>query len=330
MAPEGPSFTLTFACGLYDRVLPLYTGQVRPEGIELDFVISDSPRDLFDHMTGPDAYGAAEMSASEYVARFAAGRCPFVAIPVFPSRLFRHGFITVNRRSGIETPKDLEGRRVGTVIYTQTASVWTRGMLAHDYGVDLSTIQWVQGNLDTPGAHTDAEIMPLLKPVRMEENTSDKSLAELLEEGEVDALVAPRLPESFGTNPDIVRLFPDFPAVELDYYQRTRIFPIMHLVVIRRDVYDAHPSVAQSLYDALSEAKARAVKRLKSRSGTLPFMLPWFKAEVETLTRAFGEDPWPYGIEANRTTLEAFMTYLLEQDMIAAPIPIEDLFVVSG
>lgn len=330
MAPEGPSLTLKFACGLYDRVLPLYTGQVKASGIDLEFVISESPRDLFDHMTGPDPYDAAEMSASEFVARFSAGQCPFVAIPIFPSRVFRHGFITINRTSGIETPKDLEGKRVGTQIYTQTASVWTRGMLAHDYGVDLSTIQWVQGNLDIPGVHSEAEIMPLLKPVSMEQNTSDRSLAQLLEDGDVDALITPRLPKSFGANPDICRLFPDFQTVELDYHRRTGIFPIMHLVVIRRDVHDANPFVARSLYDALEQAKAKALARLRSRSGTLPFMLPWFKAEVETLNRAFGDDPWPYGIEANRTTLDAFMTYLVEQDMIAAPVPIEELFVLAG
>ena len=154
MASETATLALKFACGLYDRMLPLYTGAVRPEGIDLDFVISDSPRALFDHMSGPDAYDVAEMSGSEFVARFAAGKCHFVALPVFPSRLFRHGFITVNRRSGIETPKDLEGKRVGTAIYTQTASVWVRGMLAHDYGVDLSTIHWVQGDHAAEGHNT--------------------------------------------------------------------------------------------------------------------------------------------------------------------------------
>lgn len=328
MASKTGLLAMKFACGLYDRMLPLYTGEVRPDGIDLDFVISDSPRALFDHMTGPDAYDAAEMSASEFVARLAAGRCPFVAIPVFPSRLFRHSFITINRKAGIKAPKDLEGKRVGTAIYTQTASVWTRGMLAHDYGVDLSTIQWVQGDLDKPGRHTDAALMPLLKPAAIEDNDSGKSLAQLLEIGELDAVVAPRLPESFGIHPDIQRLFPDFRAVELDYYRRTKIFPIMHVVVIRREIYDAHPFVAESLYRAFTAAKDKAVARMRSRSGTLPYMLPWMKADVEELVREFGEDPWPYGIAPNRPTLEAFIAYLVEQDMIAKPIPIEDLFVV--
>jgi 4,5-dihydroxyphthalate decarboxylase len=318
---------MKFGCGPYDRMVPLFTGEVCPEGIALESVISDSPRALFDHMTGPDAYDAAEMSGAEFVARLAAGKCPFVAIPVFPSRLFRHGFITINRNAGIETPKDLEGRRVGTQIYTQTASVWTRGMLAHDYGVDLSTIHWIQGNLDTSGLHTDAEIMPLLKPIDIVPNDSDKSLEDMLAAGELDAVIAPRLPITFGTNPDIVRLFPDYRAKELDYYRRTKIFPIMHVLVIRRDVYEAHPFVAESLYAACEAAKDKALARMNSRSGTLPYMLPWLKEEVAELRREFGPDPWPYGVEANRTTLEAFITYLVEQDMIAAPIPIEDLFV---
>lgn len=329
MTTETETLALKFACGLYDRVLPLLTGQVRPEGIDLDFIISDSPRDLFDHMSGPDAYDVAEMSGSEFVARFAAGKCPFVAIPVFPSRLFRHGFVTVNRKAGIETPKDLEGKRIGTAIYTQTASVWTRGMLAHDYGVDFSTVHWVQGDLDKPGLHTDAELMPLLKPVRIEPNETGKSLGELLEDGELDAVIAPRLPLSFGINPDIQRLFPDFRAVELDYYRRTKIFPIMHIVMIRRDVFEAHSFVAESLYRAFCEAKDMALARMRSRSGTLPYMLPWMKADVEEQRREFGEDPWPYGVEPNRPTLEAFITYLVEQDMIAEAIPIEDLFVVQ-
>lgn len=328
MATESETVAMKFACGLYDRMLPIYTGEVRPEGIDLDFIISDSPRALFDHMTGPDAYDVAEMSASEFVARFAAGKCPFVAIPVFPSRVFRHGFISVNRNAGIESPKGLEGKRIGTVIYTQTASVWTRGLLAHDYGVDFSTVQWVQGDLDKPGLHTDAEIMPLLKPAHIEPNETDKSLGELLDDGTLDAVVAPRLPRSFGVNPDIQRLFPNFRAVELDYYRRTKIFPIMHVVVIRRNVYEAHPFVAESLYRAFTAAKDRAVARMRDRSGTLPYMLPWMKADVEELVREFGEDPWPYGIEPNLPTLEAFITFLVEQDMIAKAIPIEDLFVV--
>ena len=257
--------SLTFACYGYDRTEALRAGKVSVEGFDVE-QLELFPREIFDRMATHQAFSACEFSFSEYVVHYAKGNSPFVAIPAFPSKVFRHGFMFVNRGAGIHTPKDLEGKRVGTQIYTQTASVWTRGMLAHDYGVDLSTIQWIQGNLDTPGRHTDAEIMPLLKPVRMEDNTSDKSLAALLEDGTLDALVTPRLPKSLGSHPDVVRLFPDFPAVELDYYKRTGLFPIMHLVVIRRDIYEAHPFVAKSLYDAFDAAKAKAIQRLRSRS----------------------------------------------------------------
>ncbi len=328
MARTGDRVRLRFACGLYDRMLALYTREVVPDGIDLDFVISNSPRDLFDAMARGEGFDVAEMSSSEYVTRFDAGKCPFVALPVFPSRVFRHGFITVNRKAGIETPKDLEGRRVGTQMYTQTASVWSRGMLRHDYGVDLGTIQWVQGDTDRPGSHGAPDVMPLLKPVRIEPNTTDKSLDQLLQDGAIDALMSARTPMSLGHHPDVRRLFPDYRAVELDYYRRTGIFPIMHLIVIRRAAFEAHPFIAESLTRAFTAAKDRAVARLRARGGTLPFMLPWMKAEVEEMTKVFGPDPWPYGIAPNRTTLEALVAYLHDQDMISRRIPIEELFIL--
>ena len=135
-----PGLPLTFACGLYDRMQALYTGEVRPEGIDLDFLAIDSPREIFDRLSGKGEFDVAEMSSSEFISRKSAGQCPFVAIPVFPSRAFRHGFIAVNRRSGIRSPKDLEGKRVGVPLYTMTAAIWIRGHLQHEYGVDLSTI----------------------------------------------------------------------------------------------------------------------------------------------------------------------------------------------
>lgn len=329
MVSSGDRVRLRFACGLYDRMLPLHTGEVSPEGIDLDFVISDSPRDLFDTVARGGGFDVAEMSSSEYVTRFDAGRCPLVALPVFPSRVFRHSFVTVNRTRGIEKPQDLEGKRVGIQMYTQTAAVWIRGLLRHDYGVDLDSIQWIQGGTDEAGRHGNPDVMPLLKPARVEENRSGKSLDEMLQDGAIDALVSARTPRSLGANPDVRRLFPDFRAVELDYYRRTGIFPIMHLVVIRRDTYDAHPFTARSLYRAFVAAKDRAVARMRSRGGTLPYMLPWMKAEVEAMAGIFGDDPWPYGVAPNRTTLEALVAYLHDQDMISRKIPIEDLFVVS-
>ena len=320
---------LKFGCGLYDRMLPLYTGEVVPEGVALDFVISHSPRELFDSLSREGGFDIAEMSASEYITRFAAGQCPFVALPVFPSRIFRHGFITVNRTSGIRTPKDLEGRRVGIQIYTQTAAVWSRGLLARDYGVDLSAIHWVEGDVDKPGRSGDPYVLPLLKPVDLVPNDSGVSLGELLERGGIDALVSARLPTAFGKNPDIERLFPDSRAVEMDYFRRTGIFPIMHIVVMRRALHDADPSLAPRLFDAFCRSKDQAVAAMKGRGGTLPYMLPWLKSEVEAMEAVFGPDPWPYGVAANRVTLEALVACLCEQDMIAAPMPVEELFVAG-
>ncbi len=318
---------LTFACGLYDRMLRLYTGEVVPEGIDLKFLANDEPRDIFDRMGGKLEFDASEMSSSEYISRLGTGQCPFVAIPVFASRLFRHGFIFFNRKSGIRTPKDLEGRRVGVPLYTMSAAIWIRGLLQHEYGVDLDKIRWVQGALKSAGAHGNPTVAPLLKSVPIEINTSGKSMSRLLADGEIDAVISSRPVDGIGTNPDIARMFPDYRAVEKDYYRRTRIFPIMHLIVIRRDVHEAHPFVAASLYRALCESKDRALALMHER-GALRYMLPWLPADMDEIDDVFGGDPWPYGIEANRPTLEALVQYMVEQHFIPKRISIEDLFVV--
>ena len=319
---------LTFACGLYDRMLRLYTGEVQPAGIDLIFVANDEPRDIFDRMGGKLEFGASEMSSSEFISRFATGQCPFVAIPVFASRVFRHGFIFYNAISGIRVPKDLEGKRVGVPLYTMSAAVWIRGLLQHEYGVDLTKLRWVQGALKKAGSHGSPTVAPLLKPPTIEINSSGKSLSRLLADGDLDAVISSRPVEGIGTNPDIRRMFPNYREVEKDYYRRTGIFPIMHLIAIRRDVHEAHPFVAQSLYDALCEAKDRALAQMKER-GALRYMLPWLPADMDEIDEVFGGDPWPYGIEANRRTLEALVQYMVEQHFIAKRIPIEDLFVAG-
>jgi 4,5-dihydroxyphthalate decarboxylase len=319
---------LTFACGLYDRMLRLYTGEVQPAGIDLKFLANDEPRDIFDRMGGKLEFGASEMSSSEFISRFATGQCPFVAIPVFASRVFRHGFIFYNVKSGIRAPKDLEGKRVGVPLYTMSAAVWIRGLLQHEHGVDLTKIRWVQGALKKVGSHGSPTVAPLLKPPAIEINNSGKSLSRLLADGDLDAVISSRPVEGIGTNPDIRRMFPNYREVEKEYYRRTGIFPIMHLIAIRRDLHEAHPFVAQSLYDALCEAKDRALAQMKER-GALRYMLPWLPADMDEIDEVFGGDPWPYGIEANRRTLEALVQYLVEQHFIAKRIPIEDLFVVG-
>jgi 4,5-dihydroxyphthalate decarboxylase len=292
-----PKVPITFACGLYDRMLALYTGEVQPEGIDLNFLAIDDPRQIFDRMGKGLDFDACEMSSSEVISRFAAGRREMVALPVFPSRVFRHGFITVNRKA-VKTPKDLEGKRIGVPLYTQTAAVFCRGPAAP----------------------------PPLAPVSIEQNTSGRSLSELLEAGEIQAILGSGLPASLRTNPDVQRLFPDFHAVELESYRRTRVFPIMHLVAMRRDVYERHPFIASSLYQAMDAAKDIALAKMR-HVGALRYMLPGMTAELDVIDDVFDGDPWPYGVEPNRPTLEALVRYMAEQSLIKAPIPVDELFV---
>lgn len=316
---------LTFACGLYDRVVALANGTVPVDGVDLNFINIDSPREIFDRMSGFLEFDASEYSSSEFISRFAAGQCPFVAIPIFPSRSFRHGFIAVNRKF-VRTPKDLEGKRVGLPMYTMTASIFIKGLLQHEYGVDLSKIEWVEGQINGGEAHGAPTTMPLVKPVAIERNQSGKSLSTLLEEGSIHATIGTGLPNALGRNPDIERLFPNYRELERDYYRRTSIFPIMHLVAIRRDVYERHPFVATSLYKALNASKDLAITKMRAVV-SLRYMLPWMGADVEEIKEVFGGDAFPYGLEANRPTLEALVQYLHDQHLIAKPVKLEDLFV---
>jgi len=324
VSPAASALRLTFACGLYDRMLPLYTGEVRPEGLDLDFLAIDSPREIFDRMSGAQAFDVSEMSISELITRISARQCPFVAIPVFPSRCFRHGFIAVNRKA-VRAPKDLAGKRIGVPLYTQTAAVFIRGLLAEDFGVDLSGVHWVEGAINQAAPHGRPTVLPVLRPLSIAANHSGRSLSDLIAAGEIDAIIGTSLPASIKTSPDVVRLFPDFREREKDYFRRTRIFPIMHTVAIRRDVHAAHPFVAQSLYAAFCAAKDRALEKMRYL-GALRYMLPWLMADVDEIDEVFGGDPWPYGIAANRPTLEAAIRYLHDQGMIAAPIAVEDVF----
>lgn len=320
---------LSFACALYDRMLPLYKGQVNPDGIELNFIPMDGTpgaRAIFDRMSGGLEFDVSEMSSTEFITRHVREKSPLVAIPVFTSRNFRHSMMVINRKSGIKTPKDLNGKRIGLPIYTMTAAVTARGLLQHEYGVDLSTIRWVQGALNKPGRHGAPTIIPLLRPVNLEDNKNNKPLGQMLVEGEIDAIIGSTLPDVFRTNPDIVRLIPNYRQVEKDYYRRTKIFPIMHLIAIRRDVYEKHPFVASSLYNAMIELKKRQIE-LMHDTGELPYMVPWLYDDLDEIDEVFGGDPFPYGIEPNRPSLEALIMWLHDQGLIPKRIPIEEPFV---
>jgi 4,5-dihydroxyphthalate decarboxylase len=270
-------------------------------------------------------FDLAEFSSTEYIGRIGRGDRTLVALPVFPSRVFRHSFIFVNCNR-IAEPKDLEGKRIGTALYTQTAALWIRGILSSDHGVDLSGVTWVQGAIQTAGAHGTPSPPPLLKQPRIEINDSGRSLDQLLDAGEIDAVIGTRVPACYRRNKDIVRLFPDYVGVERDYYKRTRIHPIMHLVAMRRDVHERHPHAARAMYEALVAAKDNALAMLRVE-GAPRYLLPWLQRDIEEMDEVFGPDPWPYGVEANRPTLEALMRFMVAQHYIAQPIPLEDLFV---
>jgi 4,5-dihydroxyphthalate decarboxylase len=317
---------LTFACGSYDRTEALRTGEVTVEGIDLNYLFIEAPREIFDRMVGGLEFDVSELSCSEFVSMTAAGKCPFVALPVFPSRMFRHGFIYINKNSGIHAPKDLEGKRVGVPLYTQTAAIWIRGHLMHQYGVELDAIRWVQGAVEKTGTHGKPHALAPLKPLNIEQNNSSDSLGELLAKGEIDALIGSRQPDELGRCANIARLFPDYRCVERQFYIQTNIFPVMHLVAIRRDVYEKNRWIANSLYKAFVDAKKYALARMRF-SGSQCYLLPWQRADVDEIDELFGGDPWPYGVEANRPTLAALVQYMAEQNFIAQPMPIEELFV---
>ncbi|GAM85350.1 hypothetical protein ANO11243_033570 [Dothideomycetidae sp. 11243] len=317
---------VSFACLLYDRMVPLATGEVRPQAIDLNFIQVDHPRDVFDRMVSTQDFDCSELSASEYITMYAAGKRDFIAIPVFPSRAFRHSFIAVNTDK-IKEPKDLNGKRIGVQHYTMTAAVWQRGLLQHEYGVDLSSIEWVEGKMEGPGSHGKPSSLPPLSPVKITQNTdSTKSLSDLLRDGEIDATIGADPPDCLGKAANVRRLFPEFKSVEKDYFKRTGIFPIMHLVAIRRELYEKHRFIATNLFEAFEDSKALARKRMFSMSA-LRYMLPWLPEALDDISETFpGGDAFPYGLEANRKALEALVQYLEEQSMIDRKIPIEELF----
>jgi 4,5-dihydroxyphthalate decarboxylase len=315
---------LTLACGDYDRTRGLADGTVQPEGIDLTYV-SLLPGELFDRMVRHREFAVAEMSLATYLALLSRGDDGLVGIPVFPSRAFRHSAIYVNRAAGIERPEDLIGRRVGTMQYQLTVNLWLRGILEEDHGVAPTDLVWVFGGQDVPGTRERAPI-DLPPGLRFESAPPGSTLGELLVRGEIDALFAPHTPDVFrARRPEVVRLFPDFRRAELEWYRRTRLFPIMHLVVIRRDVYEADRWIARSLFDAFCRAKADALRRLRF-TGTLAAMVPWLVAELEAAEELFGERYWPYGVEDNRAELETAVRWAERQGLTSRRLGLDELF----
>lgn len=316
---------LDFACGSYDRTRALQDGSIEPEGIDLSYIPIDPPEEVFWRMLVHREFDAAEMSLGSYVAGHARGDLPFIAIPAFVSRMFRHSAAYINAESGIRRPEDLKGKRVGVPEYQMTATVWLRGILQDDYGVKPSDLHWYAGGQEHPGRREKIRLT-LPADVRLERIPGDRTLSSMLVAGEIDALFAARMPSPFVEgSPRVRRLFPNYREVEADYFRRTGIFPIMHVVAIRRELYERHPWIAQSLFKALSEAKARCAGSLYD-ARALRAMLPWAIAEYEEARRLMGDDFWPYGLEANRTVLETFVRYASEQGVAARPVAVDELF----
>jgi 4,5-dihydroxyphthalate decarboxylase len=315
---------LVFAIGDYDRTRALADGSVTVPGVDLD-VVNLQPGELFARVVRDRSFEIAELSLSTYLNLRSRDDDGLVAIPVFPSRLFRHGFVFVNGAAGIEQPEDLRGRKIGTEQWQLTAGLWMRGILEEDHGVAPEDVTWVIGGQDRGGQHERA-IVDLPAGVRVEAPANGRPLADLLAEGRIDGLIAPHLPTRFRRgDPRIVRLWPDYPAVEAAYFRRTGLFPLMHVVVIRRDVHERRPDLAAALFAACCAAKRIALERLQF-NGTLSTMVPWLQADLEAAEALFGDDYWPYGLAANRPELETAIRYAVRQAIAVRPLDVDELF----
>jgi 4,5-dihydroxyphthalate decarboxylase len=317
---------LSLACWNYDRTRVLQSGAITPAGIDL-VPLTLPVEETFYRMLRYREFDVAEMSLSSYVLTLFDPEPPFIAIPVFPSRVFRHGSIYINRDSGISEPGDLRGRTVGVPEYQMTAAVWIRGILAEQHGVPVDEVSYRTGGLHDAGR---SEKLKLDLPSRFDVTpiAPGETLNDLLVAGKIDAIYTARAPRAFdASDPDGVvrRLFPDSKASEQAYFRATGIFPIMHTVVIKREVYERDPWIAVSLLEAFTRAKEAMYGDLLEVTA-LKNSLPWSVHEAEETMALMGEDFWPYGIEANRHTLDTFLRYSFDQGLARKVLQAEDLF----
>jgi len=315
---------MTLGCWNYDRTRALADGRVQPDGIDLNF-ISMPVEETFFRMLRHREFDAAEMSLSSYTVSLFSNDKPFIAIPAFPSRFFRHSSIYINTASGIRKPADLVGKRVGNPEYQMTAPAWIRGILSDEYAVPVNGVTYFTGGEEEPGRPEKIKL-DLPNDIRIERIGENQTLSAMLASGEIDALYTARTPSSYLTGGGTVkRLFEDYVEVEREYFRRTKIFPIMHTVVIRRDVYEANPWVAQSLYKALCASQQETYRDLEE-TAALKTMLPWAMAHVQEARSELGDDFWPYGFERNRDTLATFLRYSFEQGLSKQLLQPEQLF----
>jgi 4,5-dihydroxyphthalate decarboxylase len=321
-----PNLTVSYGGLLYwDRTLPMLTGEVTLPGVDLEYVVHQSAPALFERQIQQQIYGVSEMSASSFIILTSLGDRRFVGLPLYVSRNFRHGQIYVNRSSGISAPGDLIGKRVGVLEYQMTAALWIRAFLLHDYGVDPSQIRWFTGGLTRPEWR---ERLPLELPtgVRLERIPAEMTLEKMLADGDLDALVTAQPPKNFSAQPSdpVRRLIIDYETAEREYYARTRLFPIMHLVVVRRDLYESNRWLASALMQAFEESKAIGQQRLRAITG-LAVGLPWLGAALDTVDELFGGDAFPYGLAANAHVLDAMTQYAYEQGLTKHKVEVGEL-----
>jgi len=316
---------LSLGCWNYDRTRALADGRVKPDGIELTYL--DMPvEETFFRMLRHQEFDVAELSLSSYTVSLFREKKHFIAIPVFPSRFFRHSCIYVNEKSGIREPRDLAGKRVGTPEYQMTAPVWIRGILQDEYRVPVDSPTYLTGGEEEPNRSEKLKL-DLPPNIRIQPIGPADTLAAMLRDGNIDALYTARMPSTYkaGQPGPVRRLFEDYMEVEQAYYRKTRIFPIMHTVAIKRSVYERHPWVAMSLYKAFAKAQKETYDDLYV-TAALKAMLPWLTKHVEDARALMGDDFWPYGFEANRETLATFLRYHHEQGLSRQRLEPEALF----
>jgi len=314
---------LTLATTDYDHVRDLVSGAVRADGIVLTaFVLP--VEEIFYRFIKNREWDISELSFGKFIGYASQGNSPFVGIPVFPSRVFRHSAFYVRTDRGITKPKDLEGKRIGIPEWAQTAGIYARGFLSETAGVDLRKIRWVQAGMNEAGREEKVEFR--LPDGMQYEQRRDTSISAMLLSGELDAAISARVPDAFKTGGGrIARLYPDYRVDEMHYHSATGIYPIMHVIALRRAAFERYPWIAMNLFKAFNEAKRRSLERLQDLTASrIP--VPWAASVVTEWAKNFGEDPFPYGLEANRTTLDAFCRFAHAQGVTAKRLTPDDLF----
>jgi 4,5-dihydroxyphthalate decarboxylase len=315
---------LSIAVGDYDRTRPLVDGAVQIDGVDPTFSLL-VPEEIFFRAFRNAEFDVCELSLSSFSVKTAADDCPYVGVPVFPSRAFRHTCVCIRNDRGIGAPEDLKGRRVGLPEYQLTANVWMRAILADEHGVQPSDITWVRGGYEQPG-RVEKIAVKLPADVRVEEVPTGETLTGLLDKGEIDAVMGPRAPSSFDRgDPRISWLYPDPTAAAAEWYGRRCIFPIMHILGVRRSLAERHPWLPGALAKAFEQAKAAALAKLTDTSAT-KVTLPFVEEQLRNARRLMGDDFWSYGFTPNRHVLEYFLYHHHRQGLSARLLNPEELF----